>query len=554
MTRAEAISKLQSHVKLAHRRLTLQRFVVILAWSLFATLLAATLAVAVPKIWAIDLNLVVWIWSWIGAAAAGSLLLAVAWTLLSRRNLLQAAIEIDDRFELKERVSSSLALTDVEIEGEAGQALLYDAVRRVERIDIGSGFPVRVDWCALLPLAPALIIALVVVLIPNAQQKKEAQAAHAKVLVRKQIRKSTDKLKKRALQKKKKAEALGLKETQGAFDKLTKGLDKLQDLNDGSRRQAMHQLSDLSTELQKRRDMLGGADQMKKHFSQLKNLKPGPASKLAKSMKNGDYQKAPEALEQLKQQLMEGEMSAEEKQKMAEQLQQMADKMQQMANAHKQAKQQFQQKIDQAKQRGDMEEVNKLQQVLDKLNQQSQQMATMQQMSQKLDQCSQCMSQGQNQGQSDMQDAMAQLDQIAQTLRQLQRANSEMEMLDEALDQISMAKKSMNCKQCNGSGCAVCMGEIPGFGMGPGQGDRPEEKTNTGFYNSKVKSNTARGKAVIVGEVRGPNVSGETRVEIHQEIEAFHSGEGDPLTGKRLPKAQRDHVLEYMNSVRNPAE
>ena len=95
---------------------------------------------------------------------------------------------------------------------------------------------------------------------------------------------------------------------------------------------------------------------------------------------------------------------------------------------------------------------------------------------------------------------------------------------------------------------------MAGMGLGPGQGqgDRPEERPGARFYDTQVKADPKGGKAVVVGVVRGPNVAGDARVEIQEEIEAFKTNTGDPLTGKRLPKAQEDHVLEYMNSVRRP--
>ena len=51
---------------------------------------------------------------------------------MSVKRIRRSAIELDRRFGLKERVSSVLSLQSDELETEAGQALLTDAVRRVE--------------------------------------------------------------------------------------------------------------------------------------------------------------------------------------------------------------------------------------------------------------------------------------------------------------------------------------------------------------------------------------------------------------------------------------
>ena len=555
MTNEEAITKLQSQVQRAHRRITLQRFVTVLAWSLFATLLISAVGLVVPKIWAIGIKSTVWTWSWIFSSTAAGLLLAGFWTYWTRSNLLQTAIEVDQRFDLKERVSSCLTLGEAEIDGQAGKALLTDATRRVERIDVMTGFPLQVDRRALLPLIPALIVFIVVTFLPDAQKKKEAEAARTKQQIKKQIIQSIQQAKKKAEEKKKKAEELGLKEAQDVFDKLTKGLEDLHNLNDGNRRNALRQLSDLSAELKKRQQRLGGADEMKKQFSRLKNLKPGPANEFSKAVKKGDFHTAIQSLKDLKTTLEAHEMSGEKREDLAEQLQQMFEKMQQMAGAHQQAKRQLQQKIAEAKNQGDNDEVNKLQEKLDKLNQQNRQMDQIQQMAQKLGQCSQCMGQGQGklgQGKSasNMQQAMAQLDQLTQNLQQMQQTLDELDMLEEALDQISMSKNAMNCKQCGGTGCSACNSGI-GMGMGEGQGkgDRPEEQTDAKFYDSKVKTDPKGGKAVITGEVRGRNIVGDTQIEIKEQFEAFKGSQGDSLTNKRLPKARQDHVREYISSM-----
>ena len=62
------------------------------------------------------------------------------WTLLTSRDELAAAIEIDLRHRLKERVSSSLALSPSDQVTETGLALVKDAVRSIERLDVGQQF------------------------------------------------------------------------------------------------------------------------------------------------------------------------------------------------------------------------------------------------------------------------------------------------------------------------------------------------------------------------------------------------------------------------------
>ena len=488
--------------------------------------------------------------------------MAGIWTYLTRATIVEAAIDLDERFQLKERVSSSLAMAEEDLAGEAGRALLLDAAQRIERVDVSDGFPIRLDWRSALPLVPAVIVFLLVFL-PDAQQRKEAQAKEDTLATKQQIRTSTDELKKKVLQRRKKAEQLGMKDAHEVFKNLESGLKELRDLKDNSRRSALRKLSELDTELRKRRNAVGDAEDLKKQFSQLKNLKAGPAEKLAQHLKSGDYSKAIEALENLKQRLQQRDLTPEEQKKLAQQMRLMGEKLQQMVAAHRQGKERLQRSIDEARRRGDRDQVRKLQQKLDQMTQQNRQMQQLEKLAQKMSQCSQCMAQGQGsgksgQGRSDLQSAIAQMDEISDQLQQMQDAMEELEMLDEALDEIALSKDAMNCGQCKGQGCAACngMGNLNGNGMGmregQGRGPRPEQRTDVGTYDSKVKSNSKRGKAVIVGEVAGPNKAGDTKVLIQEQLEEFKSSEGDPLTGKRLPKAQRDHVREYISSVQQP--
>ncbi len=95
------------------------RFFAALAWCWSAGLLVAVVAIGVEKIWTLDVDGWLWAATWIGGGLAAGLIAAGLWTWLRRGDLLNAAIEIDHRFGLKERVSSAISLppSDRETEG-----------------------------------------------------------------------------------------------------------------------------------------------------------------------------------------------------------------------------------------------------------------------------------------------------------------------------------------------------------------------------------------------------------------------------------------------------
>ena len=95
----------------ARRRLVLEQFLGRLVWCLLGALTLAAVAVAVPRLIAIENLPANWDMIWLLGALGGGFVSAAAWTLISSRSPLDAAIEIDRRFDLRERIASSLSLT-----------------------------------------------------------------------------------------------------------------------------------------------------------------------------------------------------------------------------------------------------------------------------------------------------------------------------------------------------------------------------------------------------------------------------------------------------------
>ena len=110
------MDQIREQVRRARRRLSLELFLNRLLRCWFFALALAVAAIAVPKLWAIDQLAGDWLpinWSLacVLAALAGGLVVALVWTWLRGRSELEAAVEIDRRYGLKERVASSLSLT-----------------------------------------------------------------------------------------------------------------------------------------------------------------------------------------------------------------------------------------------------------------------------------------------------------------------------------------------------------------------------------------------------------------------------------------------------------
>jgi len=535
------MDQLQTQVRRVRRRLGLQRFVGVLGWCWFATLLVALGLILADRYRPLGVEA----WNWGAGALVLGLAAAAVWTFATRRSALAAAVEIDRRFALKERVSSTLAMPSDQHMSAAGQALLADAAGRLERIDVPEKFAFRPPRQILLPLLPGVPALLVAWLISPAVVNNPAAANAASTAVQQQVQQSAEALHRKLAERRQEAEKLGLKEAERLLKQLEAGSQQLLS-SPPERKQALIELNDLARQLQMRRQQLQAADKFMQQLEQLKNIQRGPAEKFVQAMSKGDLKRAAEELQKIKDQLSNSKLSDEQKADLAKQLEQMQEKLNKLAEAQKAAQEDLQKRIEQMRQAGQQGEAGKLQEQLEKLLAQAPQVQQLNQLAEKLGQCAKCLQNGQ------LSDAENALDGLQASIGDLQKQLDELEMLDDAFDQLAQAKDRMTCPHCGGVGCEFCQGDQPGFGLGRGrgQGDRPEAKTDTGSYDSHVKQKVGEGSAVVVGTANGPNVKGNVQQEIQREFESAREGATDPLSGHRIPRKHRQHAQEYFDRFR----
>ncbi len=539
------MEQIQQQVASVRRRLLFQRFLTTVPWWLFAALIVAAVAVAVPKIWFLEGGGTAWATNWLLGAFAAGTLLAIVWTVWGRRGTVDAALELDHRFGLKERVSSAISLAPQEVETEAGRALIDDATRRIEQVNLGDQFSFRAGRHTLLPLIPAVLIFLLLTFVPDAQQEP-LEAASDNAALRDRLKKSSEELKKELEKRRKKFGEGDVEEADALFAKLQKGLNDLAQDDKVDRQKALIKINDLAKEVENRRQALGDPQKMKQQLSQLKNIERGPAEKLAGALQEGNFKKALEQLKKLSEQIRSDGLTPDSKAKLGEQLNQMKQRLQEMADAHEQAKRDLKRQIQQKMAEGDVESAAKLQQQLSRLEQQNKQMQRLQQMAQQLDQAQQSMEAG------DAENAAGQLDQLADELSEMQAEMSALESLDEVMDAIAQAKEMMRDGMMSDAFSPLDMGmdqfsDMPGNGMreGPGGGYRPEQETETGEYDARQRAKPKRGEAVRIGDAFGPNRAGLSQEEFKEQILDALRKDSDPLTDQKLPRSQRDHVKQY---------
>ena len=436
---------IHKQIRQARRRLVLQQFLGILPWTMFATLLAAAVALAVPKVWTVGVDRIAWTAWWLGGALAAGLITAFVWTAVIRLGSLDAAMEIDRRFGLKERVSSAMALRPSERDTEVARALVEDAARRVEGVDIPDRFRIHVNRAAVLPLLAAAVAFAIVFFLDDATREK-TKAATGQGQAREQIKRSAQELNKRLAKRREEAELKGLENAEDLFKKLREGIEELAKKDNLDRRQALVKMNDLSQELAKRRDALGDPDKVRQQLERLKDIERGPAEKMLDALKQGDMGKAADEIKRLMEQLKNGKLSDEQQKQLTKQLEQIQQKMQETVEAHKRTKEELERQIRQKAAEGDLESAGKLQKRLDQLLSQDRQMERFQQMADRFGQAQQALKSG------DSRSAAGQLDQLTAELSELQAELNKMETLDELMNEITGAKNAMGCKECSGAG------------------------------------------------------------------------------------------------------
>jgi len=538
------VDEIGKQIHRAQRRRSLQRFVGSLGWACSATLSVSVVLVLAGIFWLPGVSP----WIWVAGGVALGIVAAWAWTMATAGELIDAAIEIDRRFGLKERVSSAWALAETDRRSQAGQALVDDAARRVGRIDISDRMKVTPSRRLLYPLVPAAIVLLVMVLFGPAENTGAAQARADQAQVRKQLKTSTKKLERELLRQRKKAQKEGLKEIDDVLKLLQQDIKKLREQSLSNRKKALTKLNDWARQLKEQRDKSAAADKLQDRFRQLRNLRQGPADRLAKAMKQGDFNKAMEELGKLGEELSSGELDEKQRQQLTQQLDQMAQKLGKIAEAHRQTQQKLEEQIEKLRDAGQLGQANKLEEQLAKLREQLPQMDVLDKLAGQLKECSECCKEGQ------MGEAQQAMKQLADNLGQLQQESDQLAMLDETLDQIAQCRSEMCCPECEGAGCKACQGQQAGGGLEAGKGHVPggsrAKEPDVAFHDSRVPQKVTKGPMAIVQYVEGPHRRQEADKIIKDQLEAARHSQTDPLTDQHIPRKHRRHTQEYLDRFR----
>jgi hypothetical protein len=356
---ATPVSVVQSQVAKVSRRLFAQLLLDNFVWCWAAALLcSAVWFLAQP--WLLGT-----LDEWVRWAIAGGVFVvstAIGIGLSSRRapSPVAAALELDQRFNLKERVTSSLTLAPELTHSSAGQALLADAGEHVAKVDVRQRFPVRLSWTAALVPACAVVLAVVALFYNPVFTTPEAEAAKAKealkVVNAKEIEQKFNNLKKPTTiaWAKDQPKSEQLEEIEKLREKLF--LQPL-DPNDKDKvRERLQQLLPLEDKIKDRLDDLKAqqernkamADKLKEMGDKNQLGQEGPAKGLEAALNKGDLDKAQKEMQAIADKLKNDKLNDEERKQLQDQLQEIKDKLDNVAE-QKDLKDQLKKDLDEGK-------------------------------------------------------------------------------------------------------------------------------------------------------------------------------------------------------------
>ena len=449
------MKEINKAVSIAQRRLAVGQFFSILTWAAFISLLVAAVGVAIPKIWHLGFlesqnHKDAWLYSWIlGAIVIGFVVTAVVtYRRLSSRLLV--ASEVDHRFGLKERVSSALAIDPEVAQGQVGQALIEDAKRRVETIEVAEKFELRPRWSGLLPLIPLAIIGMLLFL-PDAQLSANTADAKDK-LDKEKVKLKVEAFKKKIEQARKQIESKGLADASEDVKAIAKKIDNLKSNDFKNRKQALVKINDIKKEIEDRQKSIGDSKRFRENLNKLKDTGKGVAKKIGNALADGKFEDAEKAIEELAKKLKEGKLTKAEAKQVANQLEDLANKMQQAAAQRQQKIEDLQKQIDKAVAEGDLDKAAQLQQQKDAAEQNNKQQQNMDNIAKQLQKAAEAMKNGDPQ---DMKDAMQQaakaMEDMGEDLEDLKQQMQDMQNLQDLEDMIDDLKNEKDC-DCEGEG------------------------------------------------------------------------------------------------------
>ncbi len=541
---------LRRQINRARRRLFVRRLIESCNWCWAAALLlsagwflAQPYLVATPPDWLR--------WAVAGGLFGFATLLGVLVAVLRYPTALQVALDMDEEYDLKERVTTSLMLDESTASTPAGQALADDVNRRVEKIDLGRGFPVFARQSAWVLLGKFAVVPAAAVALGLAAWLCPAAFAHPsagggddlKPEEAAAVKKNVQDIIKRPEEAKANQPP---REKSVAMKKIDEDLDKLLSKPAESREQLKDlakNLTSMESDLKNKEKELAARNaalqqQLKKldQMSRDANAKEGPAKDMQKALNQGDLDKAKKEAEDLARKLKDGKLDDKEKQDLAKQVDDLKDKLEELKRQRDEDLKKEKDNVDKQLDRGDIDKKTADQMKSD-LDKQAQDGKDLDKLADQLKQAQQGLQEGDDQKAADG------LKKAAEQMQKMDGDKKDLQGLRDKLDDLKKAQQALG---------PTLEGGKPNPGMGP----RPmgkEEATNS--MEHKVDSQLDdKGRKAISDFVAGPAFKKKSSQDIAGDVVQSSQDAEAAREQQRVDRSSRDIYKGYFENLRKDAE
>ena len=583
------MNEIMSKVRTAGRRLVMNQAVSALVMS--ATAAVGTLAVLrlVQQTFGFSLQ-----WNTLALGATGVVGAAtLAWAIATRPSHAKAARELDERADLRESLSTALSLP--KSNEPWAQLVLQTATERAATVDVRRSIPIELPRRWFWPMAAGLAlfasfcVPMWDVLGTHGQRLQEAEKKLELIEVKQEIKDNQKKLDELLAKV-----APDLKNEQANPDTPEANQPEPASQKPEELRVAeMKRLTDLADRLAAAANGEKGMQlqAMQQMTAQLKHPGDSPLNDMFNNLAKADFGKAQQSLNQLKDKVAAGNLSAEEKKKLAEALNKLGEQLAKQGDPSKDMAKALEQNGMDAKKAAEMAKqlaanpdmIKKAMEALKNLTPEQRE-----QLAKKLEaQCkaSKSASKGskacQNASQacesgnmSEMSDSLSEMSEMMSENEMLQQTAKE---LQAALSECQSQMECMGESMCNGAGKGKGKpgkyawsqqegewkeGDSDGFGKngkggGPGKGfgDR-SGSTATDFTTDRQKLKLKTGKGQIIGRqyVKGEQIVGESFAEYAEAVEAAGQSAAEALESGEVPPELRGTVRAYFTKMKETAK
>ncbi|MGB9624174.1 MAG: hypothetical protein ACPMAQ_04870 [Phycisphaerae bacterium] len=592
------MTDLDRMVRLAQRRLWLNRWLRLLGWS--ATVAAGTyvLVALTNKLFSLTEHPCFYSGAAMGAAGA-ALLISTVWFIATRDDRPTAAATLDLAAGLKERISSGLYCAG---SADPFARAVYEDARRISRsisprAYLRVVFP-RSGHYAFATVALALVVSFAIPpmdLLGRQEEHRVAEVRQESVQqTRAVVAKTFEQVKKLANENPLLQKMDGLKELDPlAEPKAESPLDVKQD--------AIKKIDNLVKNVHEQqaraeRERVEAVKKMLRRASDLQQSRDSAMDKLNQAMASGDFQAAREAIRQMQEKLAQTPQTPEQKQQaeaIRQQLAQMAERLEKAAAAQTLdrklaeelrkagintkeiekklaglSKEDLQKLARQLQQKGLTQQ--QAQELVKKLQQQSEARQACRKMADGLAKAAQGMNlaAGGAQGLAMAAEQLSELEQAQQNLDQLQLA---LESLEDMKSQLGKACSQCNgtgmcngkpCSACGGSGCS--MGDAPGQGGGSGRGMGGLGRgqggiapvAETPFRTKRERTPVITGRGSLIGQswVQGEQIKGQATAEYVGTAISAERDAAEAIHEEKVPRQYRKTVGTYFKRIAEDAK